>query len=206
MSISKNNKILSHITSVFDRQAYNYNAASNRLPWSWQRRREASIVSSLIGNITGLHALDLGCGAGFYTRILLSCGAQEVTAVDISPAMVSQLPKERVTGVVGDVETVQFNKQFDIIICAGMLEFTPDPRRVLDNARNQIIDGGFMIVLGPVAGFCGRLYFLYHKLHGLHIHLFDVTNLRDLAESTRWRVNKIIRIFPFTLIMRLDAP
>ncbi|MBI4688705.1 MAG: class I SAM-dependent methyltransferase [Nitrospirae bacterium] len=180
--------------------------ASNRLPWSWFRKKEAGIVSSLIGKTDGLYAMDLGCGAGFYTRLLLSCGGvKEVTAVDISREMINQLPKANVTGIVGNAETIQLNRKFDIIICAGILEFTSNPQRVLQNAKNHMNDRGIMVVLAPVVGFWGRLYRFYHKLHGLNVQLFDSQQLRVMAENGMWKVIKIQKLVPFSLIMKLET-
>lgn len=175
------------------------------MPWSWQRRREADVVALLMGNIRGLYALDLGCGAGFYTRMLLSSGARHVTSVDISPAMVSQLPTERVTGVVGDVATVQLDNKFNIITIAGMLEFSPDPQKVLENARTHATNAGVMIVLVPVIGFWGTIYRFYHKLHGFNIHLFDVAQMKAMAERAKWKAIEVRKLYPFTLIMKFEA-
>ncbi len=40
-----------------------------------------------LGSVDGLDILDLACGTGFYSRLLLGNGARSVTGVDISTAM-----------------------------------------------------------------------------------------------------------------------
>ena len=47
---------------------------------------EEPIVQAAAGNVTGLTALDLGCGTGRHAMWLNSAGAN-VTAVDFSPGM-----------------------------------------------------------------------------------------------------------------------
>lgn len=205
MPLSDRKSYLSEIITVFDKRAHNYNANSKQWPWSWQRRREATLMTSFMGKVAGYYVLDLGCGAGFYTHLLLSLGAQHLTSVDISSAMVSQLPTTNVTGIIGDAATVHLNKKFDLILCAGMLEFGPDPIKVLENARQHAAHRGVMVILSPIAGFWGTLYRLYHRSHGLKIHLFRPSQLKAMAENSGWNVLGDKVLWPFTLVMKLEA-
>lgn len=191
-------------TAFFDKRASVYNCASSRFPWSLQRKRESKIVSGFIGDISGLSALDLGCGAGFYSRLLLSCGAKEVTAVDMSQAMIEHLNSERITGIVGNSETITLSKRFDLVVCAGMMEFTKDPERVFVNARKHV-NKGQMVMLMPRAGCMGMLYRIYHKLHGLNIRLFDLGQVKVLAEKSGWKLVGSRKVFPFTLVLKFEA-
>ncbi|MFY0580884.1 class I SAM-dependent methyltransferase [Cystobacter fuscus] len=43
----------------------------------------------LVGDLHGQRALDLACGAGYYTRLLKQQGAENVIGVDVSPEMVA---------------------------------------------------------------------------------------------------------------------
>ena len=82
----------SNIKCYFDQRANRYRADSASPLWNWQRQREVTGVSSLLSNVCGRQTLDLGCGAGHYTRLLLNLGARHVTSVDFSPEMLKQLP------------------------------------------------------------------------------------------------------------------
>ena len=66
----------------FEQVADRYTERSASLLWRWQRHRESIAVFSLLGDVEGLNILDLGCGAGYYTRCCLDRGVGEVTAVD----------------------------------------------------------------------------------------------------------------------------
>ena len=205
MPLSDRKSYLSEVITFFDRRAHDYNANSKQWPWSWQRRREATLITSFMGEVAGYCVLDLGCGAGFYTHLFLSLGARHVTAVDVSSAMVSQLPTTSVTGIIGDAATVHLNKKYDLIVCAGMLEFTPEPIKVLENARKHAAHCGVMVILAPIAGFWGSLYRLYHRFHGLNIHLFQPFRLKAMAENSGWNVLGDKVLWPFTLVMKLEA-
>ena len=56
-----------------DRQLYN-------LPVSLP---EQSNIRSVLGDITGLRCLDLGCGTGRWTRLLSCMGARESIGIDV---------------------------------------------------------------------------------------------------------------------------
>jgi len=56
------------VGDYFSGRASDYQARSTRFPWAWIRARELTAVRSLLGNVAGLDVLELGAGAGFYTR------------------------------------------------------------------------------------------------------------------------------------------
>jgi len=195
----------STIKRYFTQRANRYHCDSTSVVWGWQRRREARAVAGLLGDINGLDVLDLGCGAGYYTRLLLDLGATHVTAVDFSPAMLEQLPQENVTGISSDAATVGTDRRFPAIVSAGLLEFTADPAAVLSNARALAKEGGRMVCLVPPDNFAGFLYRRFHKRHGFDITPFSVASFTGLAEITGWKVDFHRPVFPYALVFRLSA-
>ncbi|MBF0587929.1 MAG: class I SAM-dependent methyltransferase [Magnetococcales bacterium] len=189
----------------FDGQADSYQQASDAWPWSWLRLREARAVAALLGRVQGHRLLDLGCGAGYYTRYFLARGAVHVVAVDRSAPMTAHLPAQRVTPITADAGEVRFDQPFSRMVSAGLMEFVPDPERVLRNARNAAEQGGIMALLTPEAGLLGSLYRRFHLGHGVEIRLFAYDELTAMAQRCGWRVVDHRRVFPFTLALRLEA-
>ena len=62
-----------------------------------------------------------------------------------------------------------------------------------------------MVILAPIAGFWGTFYRLYHRYHGLNIHLFQPFRLRAMVENSGWKVLEDKMLWPFTRIMKLEA-
>ncbi len=182
-----------NLRSHFDAEAGGYLRRWQRFPWSALRDRETAAIRRLLGRLDSLDVLDLGCGAGFHTRLLLDLGARHVTAVDLSPAMLAELPGESVTPVQADAETVAFDTPFPVIVSAGLLEFVPDPVAVLKNARRGVSPGGRLILLVPAANAVGLLYRLYHKRNGLAVRVFDRTAIGDAARAAGWSVARLGR-------------
>ncbi|APA11737.1 hypothetical protein SS1G_05223 [Sclerotinia sclerotiorum 1980 UF-70] len=110
--------------------------------------------------------LELACGTGFYTRQMVSWGASHVTALDISPAMVStaqkSLPaemKDNVTFCVGDCarpdiwDSAELKDQkgtFDLVVAAWLLNYAPsraEMQRMFENIYAALKPGGKFVGL-----------------------------------------------------------
>lgn len=71
--------------SAYDINGDGYVKAMNR------ELRAFSLGPSLVkylGDLSGKSALDIGCGAGYSSRLLLDCGASSVLGFDVSPKMI----------------------------------------------------------------------------------------------------------------------
>jgi SAM-dependent methyltransferase len=84
-------------------------------------------------DLTGQTVLELGCGAGRFTEVLLDAGA-DVWAVDASSAVDAARANldehERLHLAQADLFDLPFEQgAFDRVLCFGVLQHTPDPRR-----------------------------------------------------------------------------
>lgn len=145
----------------------------------------------------------MGAGAGHYSRLALELGAAHVVALDLSGDMLSKLSNPGITTVVGDAASCDLHQKFERIICAGMLEFVPDPGAVLANARRHATGQARLVVLAPAASFGGFLYRRYHRRNGLNIWNFSKEQLLAVAESSGWTLESYQFVWPFTHVARL---
>jgi SAM-dependent methyltransferase len=72
----------------------------------------------------GASVLELGCGTGRLTRVLLDAGLAP-TCVDNSPEMLACLP-EGARAVQADIESLALVKTFDVVLLASFLVNHPD--------------------------------------------------------------------------------
>jgi magnesium-protoporphyrin O-methyltransferase len=102
-------------------------------------KMRALMLGRLPSDLRGARVLDAGCGAGQMTAELAARGA-DVTAVDISPALVeiarARLPEalaQRVTFAAGDM-TAAHHGSFDYVLAMDSLIYygTPDIAAALD--------------------------------------------------------------------------
>jgi SAM-dependent methyltransferase len=191
------------VGDYFSGRASDYQARSTRFPWAWIRARELTAVRSLLGNFAGLDVLELGAGAGFYTRELTRRGAYQIWAVDISGAMLATLPADRITPILGDAATIRLDRRFPVLLSTGMLEFVYNPAAVLENAAHHAEALARFVILVPQANIFGQLYRRFHRSHGIDVHLFDRSWFETMAPRSGWQVDIVARVRPFSLVVRL---
>jgi len=188
----------------FGQAARGYHRASTRWPWAWLRGREAAALLALVGPVEGRRVLDLGSGAGFYTRLLLERGARDAVVVDTSAAMIAQVPGDRTLRVVADAASVSLRRRFDVVLVAGLLEFVGDPVALLSNAAGLASSGAVLAALVPLEGPWGRLYRAYHRRHGIAARLYTPKGLATLASDAGWRMQATREVWPYTVVARLS--
>ena len=141
------------VLNYFNRIAYKYNKKSNSFPWILLRRYESKHLISLIPNKDNLKVLDMGCGSGFYADLFSRVESNSVFAVDLSKTMLQSIKNKKISTYLGDASSIKFKTKFDIIICAGLLEFVLSVNDVLINARNHSNDQTNLLILLPKNNF-----------------------------------------------------
>jgi SAM-dependent methyltransferase len=98
--------------------------------------------------LAGELVLEVGCGAGRFTEVLLEAGAR-VVAVDASSAV--EACREtcgdhpRLAIVQADLHELPFRAAaFDRVFCYGVLQHTPDPERAFRALVEQVRPGGLV--------------------------------------------------------------
>lgn len=124
--------------------------------------------------------------------------------VDLSAAMVAQVPRDRTLRVVADAASVSLRRRFDVVLVAGLLEFVGDPAAVLGNAAALASSGAVLAALVPLDGPGGRLYRAYHRRHGITIRLYTPEGLAALAAQAGWRTEATREVWPYTLVACLS--
>lgn len=112
---------------------------------------ERPAMLDLIGDVSGLRVLDIGCGSGAYAQILLNKGALEIIALDNSKKMMEFFRKrlgDRVKTYVADVsERMDFlhNDYFDLIVCPLVLHYVKDWDFVFSEFAKKIKTNGRLV-------------------------------------------------------------
>lgn len=107
----------------------------------------------------GAHWLDVGCGTGVFTELLLdTCAPAAVAAIDPAARQIDyahqRLSARSVEVRVGDARQLPFaDHTFDIVASALAINFVPEPMRALSEMRRVCRPGG--CVAGYVWDFAG---------------------------------------------------
>lgn len=99
------------------------------------RDRLRRILGGSLVPVAGSLVLEVGCGAGRFTEVLLDAGAR-VVAVDLSSAVDANFSNNgdhpRLSIFQADVMALPFAPgQFDVVIAVGMVQHTPSPERTM---------------------------------------------------------------------------
>jgi len=116
----------------------------------------------LLGDVSGISALELACGAAQNAVALAKMGAT-VTALDISPDQL-RAARELVTSESVDVNLVRGDMErlgmfrggsFDLVLSAFGWEYVPDLRACFAECYRVLRDGGLLVVstVHPLAAF-----------------------------------------------------
>jgi SAM-dependent methyltransferase len=100
--------------------------------------------------VTGASVLEAGCGAGRFTEVLLARGAH-VVSIDLSEAVLANAanfpPSSSHHIAQADILELPFSpRQFDIVLCLGVLQHTPDPEAAIERLYEQVKPGGYLVV------------------------------------------------------------
>jgi SAM-dependent methyltransferase len=100
--------------------------------------------------LDGQQILEAGSGAGRFTEVLLSTGA-DVYSFDYSTAVDANAASHGLSDQLclfqADIFQIPIRPQaFDKVLCIGVLQHTPDPERAFKSLATQVRPGGELVV------------------------------------------------------------
>jgi O-antigen biosynthesis protein len=103
--------------------------------------------------VRGAKVLDIACGPGYGSNLMVEAGAQVVDAADISAEMVAYArktyPDPRIRFHVGDICTFRGDAPYDIITCYETIEHLPQYREAIANLYTLLKPGGKLYISSP---------------------------------------------------------
>ena len=119
--------------------------------WDADMIRDDGIITTILdhaGICASMDVLDVACGTGVLFPDYLQRNVGSLTAVDISPEMVkiarSKFPQ--VTVLCGDVQTVDFGRQFDAIMIYNAFPHFPEPEALIATLSGLLKPGGTLTI------------------------------------------------------------
>lgn len=114
------------------------------------RDRLARCLGGSLGVVHGRSVLEVGCGAGRFTEVLLQAGAR-VFACDLSDAVEANLAncggREGYFVCQADVLALPAApRSFDFVVALGMLQHTPSPEATIAALAVMLNPGGVLVV------------------------------------------------------------
>lgn len=116
-------------------------------------------------DLGGLRILEAGSGAGRFTEVLASSGAEVVTfdystAVDANAR--NQAPNPKLHLFQGDIFNIPLAQaSFDKVICLGVIQHTPDPHGAFLSLAKYVRPGGQLVIDSYTRNFAALLQWKY---------------------------------------------
>lgn len=126
----------------------------------WRFAMFQRIMDELIGNgaIQNFgRALDIGCNAGFYSKMIADYGFADVLGIDIiapyvakaNQAFRSEKNGKRLSFEVADATALADRTPYDFIVCSEVIEHTSHPDVVVDSIMSLLAPGGVAVISLP---------------------------------------------------------
>ena len=117
---------------------------------SISRDRLKGLVGGSLDIFRGKTVLEAGCGAGRFTEVMLAAGAN-VFAVDISTAVEANYLTccnyQDYFVCQADILNLPIQpEQFDIVVCAGVIQHTPSPEETISRLCAHVKPGGLLVI------------------------------------------------------------
>jgi len=192
-----------NIYSHFNTNADLYQKNSVSFPWSIIRNNESKVVLNFIGDVKNKIILDVGCGTGYYSRLLVSKKAKKVYAVDNSIKMLKNIKTKNIIRINQDAENFKVKNKFEKIVCAGLLEFVESSEKVLINIKKYSTKNCKLVILCPNNNLLGKLYKIYHSSNNIKINLFNTNEIKNILKNSGWKIKKIKKVFFSNIILAI---
>lgn len=113
--------------------------------------RRLEILCEIINE--GDKILDIGCGVGSYITDTLGYLPVKVDAIDYDNESIVYARKHNehsnVNYILAEGEKYQSSYQYDVIVCSHVIEHSPEPDRILSNAKELLKDSGWLYMALP---------------------------------------------------------
>ncbi len=177
------------------------------------RLRDLSLFT--LGEVSGKTILDIGCGQGLYSMILLRLGAKKVCGQDISENAITVARKkaknlnyDNFTGIVGDCSELQFEDDtFDLVFSGDVFEHISDDLKLkcIKEAYRVLKPGGTFTIKTPnksyliFSNFLHRIKAVLKLKNPFKIHIAHTKNNPDNQHHGLITHKRLERIFTETM-------
>lgn len=157
-----------------------------------RRQYKFSTISLLfhLRNIKFKKCLEIGCGPGTWTRLLLKKYSNaSFTCLDISKEMIKQfrrgIKSKKVKTLVNNFLDQKFKEKFNFVFCSRAIEYIPNKPKVIEKFYDLLENGGKGIIVTshphPTIVKIKRLF--GEKINKEHTQRISVNEMRELLQK-----------------------
>ena len=122
-------------------------------PKDWKSGSHADRFARVGHHFANRVVLDVGAGSGVdrpdWMHSLVASVASEVVGVELDPKLAKRANARGFSVVVGDAETMDLGRCFDVVWAGEVIEHLSNAGAFLDSARNHLEPGGVLVLTTP---------------------------------------------------------
>ncbi len=115
------------------------------------KRCLGDVLWKKLGQNERVELLEVGCGAGRFTEVLLDLPGASVSSIDLSSAVEAnqrncpQSDRHRI--IQCDINQFPFlPEQYDVVVCLGVIQHTKSPEQTIAKLYKQVNPGGILVI------------------------------------------------------------
>ncbi len=125
-----------------------YSSLTNRFLFRWVDHAKRSVLATAFGERAGIKILDLGCGAGAVSNILIP--RHRVFGVDHDAGILEQAKANGLETAVGALDAVPFEDGFfDAVVMIDSIEHVPSRERAFSEVKRVLRPDGALVLITP---------------------------------------------------------
>ncbi len=174
--------------AYFEISAKTYKRKQNSFPWNIIRYYELKKIEKILKGIKSERTLELGCGVGSLTSILLKKSHSRIDVGDFIQHMIDEIPEnKKLRKNCIAIEKFNIKKdQYELIVSFGAFEFLGEGRKEILRYVSGLKKNGIMIIISPTQNFRGKIYQRFHDLDKSKVHILSCEELKaDLEKINR---------------------
>jgi SAM-dependent methyltransferase len=171
------------------------------------------------GFVADMVVLDIACGSGYGSRMLLDAGAKSVTGVDIAADAVQYASEHfgapGVSYLVGSAESLSLpDSSFDVVVSFETIEHLKHPDLFVDEVRRVLRPGGKFICSTPDRRLVSTMYPLrgrpnnsFHEFEYNQKEFLRAISRRFVVEECRGQafVNSVLTFWPIQVGLKASC-
>jgi SAM-dependent methyltransferase len=149
--------------------------------------------------------LDIGCATGGLLEIFFTHGYHNVVGSEISEKCCEIVNKKGIECINSDIENLQINKKFDLIILSSVLEHLTDLNKAMKKVKSLLKPRGLLFIEIPMATrFFKSVPVPYQQFSSEHLNFFSHWSIDNLY--SKYNLQKIDLLNEMNCINRIKDP
>lgn len=171
---------------------------------SWIKKKEMEYFLNILTKYNfnkKIKIIDIGCGSGFYSKILSFKNFKNITCLDKEKKELEKIKISKIKKIYSSILHYNLKKKYDFILSMGILEFIKDYKFFFRKITNCAKKKSTLMLLIPAINFAFFFYKIYHYFNKTIIFTHKKKKVISELKFLKWKIISIKYIFPSSIVI-----